>query len=126
MFTDIGFQIVNNFATKEEIESIANAVSKVTAHNNNSGSLRNVEALSEVIEQFTQSEKMVTLVKKYIGGTPSLLRAIYFNKTADKNWLVSWHQDKTTAVTDKIKFSTWTNWSERYFMHNRPVMYSIK
>lgn len=113
MFSENGFQIIQDFASKAEIDFIAGELSKIITSNNKAGSLRNVEALSEAVEQFSHSEKMMTLVKKHIGGTPSLLRAIYFNKTSDKNWLVSWHQDKTTAVTDKIQCSSWTNWSEK-------------
>ena len=34
-----------------------------------------------------------------------------FDKTPDKNWLVTWHQDKTISVSDKAKISGWGPWT---------------
>lgn len=49
--------------------------------------------------------------KKYLSGTPSLVRAILFNKTSKNNWLVAWHQDKTVAVSQKFGNRGWNSWS---------------
>jgi len=40
-----------------------------------------------------------------------LVRAIYFNKTAEKNWGVLWHQDKTIAVNQQLDIQGWGPWT---------------
>lgn len=41
----------------------------------------------------------------------SLVRAILFNKTANSNWYVTWHQDKTVAVSKQFDAPGWHAWS---------------
>ncbi|GEA10349.1 phytanoyl-CoA dioxygenase family protein [Alteromonas sp. KUL49] len=110
MFSENGYQIVENFATKEDIVNLRLAVSKLH-HSGRSGGVRNIEKKSQVINAFANSEKVLKLVASHIGGEPRLARAIYFNKTENQNWMVAWHQDKTTAVSKRIACAGWLNWS---------------
>ncbi|MFC3204601.1 phytanoyl-CoA dioxygenase family protein [Alteromonas oceani] len=110
MFTENGFESVNNFATTEEVLSLREAVSKLSQPSR-SGGVRNIERKSRFINSFANSERVLKLVASHIGGKPILARAIYFNKTPDQNWLVAWHQDKTTAVSKKITCTSWQNWT---------------
>ena len=36
---------------------------------------------------------------------------LYFNKNADRNWSVPWHQDKTIAVKQKAIATGYKNWT---------------
>ncbi len=49
--------------------------------------------------------------QEYLCGTPKFVRAILFNKTFNNNWLVTWHQDKTVAVSTKFERDGWGPWS---------------
>jgi hypothetical protein len=40
-----------------------------------------------------------------------LCRSILFDKTADSNWKVGWHQDVTLACPTRFEREGWTNWS---------------
>ncbi len=101
---------MTNFATRDEVIRLRDAVSKLSQPGR-SGGVRNIERKSKAISAFVNSEKVLKLVASHIGGKPILARAIYFNKTADQNWLVAWHQDKTTAVSKKLENSDWLNWT---------------
>ena len=39
------------------------------------------------------------------------VRAIYFDKSSDSNWLVPWHQDLTLAVSTRAEVSGFGPWS---------------
>lgn len=39
------------------------------------------------------------------------VRAILFDKTADNNWAVPWHQDRTIAVCERVDFPGFGPWS---------------
>lgn len=110
MFADYGFEKINNFADAAGLSSLKVAVSELPKANL-SGGVRGIERFSEILRSYTESSHILDLVKSYIGGQPLLASAIYFNKTPEQNWLVSWHQDKTTAVSDKIDCSDWSNWT---------------
>lgn len=122
MLTENGFESVTNFATKEEVLSLRDAVRKLPQPSL-SGGVRNIERKSKVINSFANSEKVLKLVASHIGGKPTLARAIYFNKTPNQNWLVAWHQDKTTAVSKKISCPSWLNWTVKDGVrHAQPPM----
>jgi ectoine hydroxylase-related dioxygenase (phytanoyl-CoA dioxygenase family) len=70
------------------------------------------------IHRITTSEKRIAPAKEYLSGTPNLVRAILFNKTLQNNWLVSWHQDKTIAVSDKLELAGWVPWSSKDNIHH--------
>ena len=44
-----------------------------------------------------------------VGSRP--VRAILFDKTADRNWSLGWHQDRTIAVRERIETSGFGPWT---------------
>jgi ectoine hydroxylase-related dioxygenase (phytanoyl-CoA dioxygenase family) len=42
---------------------------------------------------------------------PIFVRGIFFDKTADSNWKVPWHQDLTIAVREKVDAPGFSGWS---------------
>lgn len=50
-------------------------------------------------------------VAKRLGPEAKPVRALLFDKTADNNWGLAWHQDRTIAVRERIEvagFGPWT------------------
>lgn len=50
----------------------------------------------------TQPQKLRALAGNYLSSKPALVRAIYFDKSSENNWLVTWHQDRTVAETENL------------------------
>lgn len=48
-----------------------------------------------------------------IGNDLFLIKAIYFDKSPETNWYVTWHQDTTINVFDKIETDGFTGWSKK-------------
>jgi hypothetical protein len=51
------------------------------------------------------------LACEILGVTARPVRAVMFDKSADANWTVAWHQDRTIAVSRKVKAFGFDNWT---------------
>ncbi len=63
------------------------------------------------IAQLANSARLLDVVAPYLPGKPQLVRAIYFDKSPEVNWLVPWHQDLTIAVREKLDVPGYGPWS---------------
>ncbi|QIF03413.1 phytanoyl-CoA dioxygenase family protein [Roseimicrobium sp. ORNL1] len=65
------------------------------------------------VASLARSEKLLALVSPHLQGkhAPRPVRAIYFNKSPDSNWLVAWHQDLTICVQKKVDVAGFGPWS---------------
>jgi len=59
----------------------------------------------------SNSDRLIDLASSILGSKPEIVRVIYYDKTPDKNWLVTWHQDKTIALDSKEEIEGWGVWS---------------
>lgn len=41
------------------------------------------------------------------------MRTIYFDKTSQNNWYVTWHQDRTVAVSGQFSATGWGQWTKK-------------
>jgi len=105
-----GIRIERNFVSSAVLEAIHNEVSSCGTEYNRYG-IRNAEKKFASINALVRSERFINKAKSILGGVPDVVRVIFFDKTADKNWLVTWHQDKTIAVNAKADIAGWGPWS---------------
>lgn len=73
--------------------------------------IRNAEKKFNKIHNLVNSEAFILLATSILGSSPNIVRVIYFDKTPNKNWLVTWHQDKTVALNTKKEIEGWGPWS---------------
>jgi Phytanoyl-CoA dioxygenase (PhyH) len=66
-----------------------------------------------VVANLAHSDPVLAAVHPHLPGVPRAVRAIYFDKSPDSNWLVPWHQDLTIAVTRRIEHPGFGPWSEK-------------
>ena len=57
------------------------------------------------------SERLMDLVRSHLPAEPVPVRAIYFDKSPDANWLVPWHQDLTLALRKQVGVPGFGPWS---------------
>jgi hypothetical protein len=60
---------------------------------------------------FARSEKILDLLRPHLPAEPQPVRAIYFDKTAEANWKVAWHQDLTLALRERAEVPGFGPWS---------------
>ncbi len=62
--------------------------------------------------------RLASLMSEKLGAPSKAVRAIFFDKTLETNWLVPWHQDLTITVAEKHDMSGFGPWSVKDGAHH--------
>jgi ectoine hydroxylase-related dioxygenase (phytanoyl-CoA dioxygenase family) len=76
------------------------------------GGVRNLLELPD-ISSLAASPVLRALLDPTLGPQAVPVRAILFDKTPDANWKVTWHQDLTIAVKERVEIDGYGPWSEK-------------
>ncbi len=112
-----GYELIEGFLSLDQLEKI-NSEIKSVSFPARSGGIRNADKKYSSIGELSALESIIKKANLYLSGSASLVRAILFNKTLDNNWLVSWHQDRTVAVSKKFEKQGWGPWSIKDGIHH--------
>jgi len=112
-----GFDIIRSFLSGKQLALLIESTEKLKLKPR-AGGIREIDKLIPEIGDFSSSEYMISNISKYLSSKPIMVRAIYFDKNPESNWLVTWHQDKTITVTDKIEIDGWGPWSVKNNVHH--------
>jgi ectoine hydroxylase-related dioxygenase (phytanoyl-CoA dioxygenase family) len=115
-FEQDGFQIVPEVLTKSECDALVGELSALFEQQQSSvktriGGVRNLLRASEHVAELASSTRVTSLLTKLIGKAIFPVRAIFFDKTAEANWFVPWHQDLAIAVAKRIETQGLGSWS---------------
>jgi len=58
-------------------------------------------------------ERLLGAVRMAVGAGARPVRAILFDKSAETNWTLGWHQDTKIAVEERLDAPGFTAWSEK-------------
>lgn len=67
-----------------------------------------------VVSALARSSRLLDIVRPHLMSEPLPVRAIYFDKSAEANWLVSWHQDLTLALRARAELPGFGRWSTKH------------
>jgi ectoine hydroxylase-related dioxygenase (phytanoyl-CoA dioxygenase family) len=109
-FAEQGFAILPSVLRSDEVEDLLLALSGLRLEPLRGG-IRRIEQRLPQVATLAHSAPLRALAQAYLSGSPQLVRAIYFDKSPSNNWLVSWHQDKTVAVSARFAVEGWRAWS---------------
>lgn len=112
-----GYELIREFLSHDQLVSINSEIQSVVFPAK-AGGIRNAEKKFSSIRELASSEQLTAQAAKYLSGSASLVRAILFNKTKANNWLVTWHQDRTVAVSERFKKLEWGPWSLKDQVHH--------
>ena len=65
------------------------------------------------IGSLARSSKLLGLIRPHLPAEPLPVRTIYFDKSPETNWVVSWHQDLTLAVRTRADVPGFGPWSTK-------------
>jgi hypothetical protein len=123
--SDDGFVLVRGAIDAQAIERLRRVVDEMTnghEHNGRTYAARNLLAVPEIAE-LARSEGVAGLVRQGLAGMsgkrkdparqagPTAVRGLLFNKVAEANWAVPWHQDLTIAVRERREAPGFGPWS---------------
>ncbi|MCW8878838.1 MAG: phytanoyl-CoA dioxygenase family protein [Kangiellaceae bacterium] len=116
-FQQKGFELVDDFIDWKTANSIIEEVEPFLK-NIKGGGIRNADKKFSNISQLAYSDDLLNQASRYLSSKPNFVRAILFDKSHKNNWLVTWHQDKTIAVSDKFEAEGWGPWSFKDGVHH--------
>jgi ectoine hydroxylase-related dioxygenase (phytanoyl-CoA dioxygenase family) len=110
-FEDEGYAVVNSGLNSGALSELSDLLD--TSH----AGERNLLDVP-LIRQLVRSNAVRELVERVLGVSCFAVRGILFNKAANANWKVAWHQDCMIAVTERKEIRGWGPWSIKAGVHH--------
>ena len=108
--TEHGFAIRDDFVAYETIETLREELERAAGR---AFGLRDLMNVVPFTRTFANSATLMSLVEPVLGGGARVVRGIYFDKHKDANWKVTWHQDLTIAVRERVDVDGFRAWSSK-------------
>ncbi len=111
-----GFQIVKSAIDESTCDLLAAELTPIFEEQqislkNRIAGVRNLLQNCALVKEFAKSAKIISILREVVGSNYFPVRAIFFDKTSDSNWLVPWHQDLAIAVAARIETPGFSGWS---------------
>jgi ectoine hydroxylase-related dioxygenase (phytanoyl-CoA dioxygenase family) len=111
-----GFAIRENILSPSEITQLHMAIARIDEagalqRRKSIYAVRNLLDISPEIRDLANWTTIRELVEPILGAEGFPVRGILFDKVADANWKVPWHQDVTIAVLERIETEGFGPWS---------------
>jgi hypothetical protein len=114
-----GFLVFRHVLSANTVLHVIDALDKVqpSAAARRRGSdyfgLRDLLNLVPAVRELAELPPIRSIVESLSEDSSRVVRGIFFDKTADANWKVPWHQDLTIAVCEKKETPGFTGWSTK-------------
>jgi hypothetical protein len=107
---DDGFMVLPNVMGAADLERLSAGLASLMASDSSPG-IRDLAAKSMAVRMFISAPCIRELVMPVLGPHAVMVRSIFFNKNAEMNWQVAWHQDLSIAVRAKADVAGFGSWS---------------
>ncbi|HEY9777566.1 MAG TPA: phytanoyl-CoA dioxygenase family protein [Planktothrix sp.] len=113
IFDRDGFLLVPEAVAASTIEQLTDALEakRRTDARLAAPGLRHLLKRCKAVRNFAKSEPMLQLAQQALGSDAKPIKAILFDKTPAANWYVTWHQDLTIAVKERLEVAGFGPWS---------------
>lgn len=112
-----GIEILTGLPLREQLRAVADEVA-ASPESVGACGIRDAEKKFASLSRLLMEESVLAKPRDILHGEPRLVRAIFFDKTPDGNWLVTWHQDRTVAVDRRFEAPGWGPWSLKDGVHH--------
>ena len=125
-FSIAGFSVGRAFMSPEWLSRILHGIEQTALDIDVTG-IRHIDKKLKSVSDYLASVEFSNRTKEFLSPKHKLVRTILFNKTPGTNWYVTWHQDKTVAVSEKFDDPEWKNWSlKEDVLHVQPPLAVLK
>jgi hypothetical protein len=104
-----GYIIINDIYSDEEVETIIDLISNTPPVNETFRKTKDLFAIRQFIKEVPRvsrlifNRKLKALISDLFGADFFVTKSIYFDKPAQSNWFVAYHQDLTISVDQKTE-----------------------
>lgn len=118
-----GFAVIPHCFEIEEVQELAAALDHLDTANsirrgNQIYAIRNLLDVHPVVRELADSRKIRGLVEPVLGAHCFAVKATLFDKRAEANWKVPFHQDLSIAVQEKMDAEGFGPWSQKMGVPN--------
>jgi len=106
-----GFAIVDRVFGATEIDSITDAIRRAPLPRSRAGARHAMQL--PVVAELSHDVRLLGLAREVLGTEAVPYRATLFDKSADANWLVIWHQDTALPLLRQEDRAGWGPWSTK-------------
>jgi hypothetical protein len=111
-----GFSVVPRVFDFHELEHLKGELSPIARSDavrrrGETYAIRNLLEVCPAVRNLAESAQIRSLVSPILGDDAFPVRSLLFDKTAEANWLVPWHQDVTICVAEKRDVPGYGPWS---------------
>ena len=110
-FQQDGFTLVKGAIPQKDIQTLTEVVEQIKSESESAAGIRHLLTRSDFIRKFAKSSRLRNIAVNAVGKNARPVKAILFDKTPGSNWYVTWHQDVTIAVQERIESTGFGPWS---------------
>lgn len=105
-----GFSKTESIFSNEELQELINLI----GNTEKKYAIRQlIHKVPEIWNVIFKNEKFTQLYDDVCNDTFFLSKAIFFNKPSKSNWFVSYHQDLSISVKERIEIEGYTKWTNK-------------
>ena len=104
-----GFAIVPDVIASNEAEEALHELSATQLNRSRAGARHILR--QPCVERLANDPRVLNLAREILGDYAKPFRATLFDKSANSNWLVVWHQDTALPLREKREVACWGPWS---------------
>ena len=104
-----GFEIIPELFDRESMSSAIESLGKMPLRPGRAGA-RNALRV-ESVRDLAVDSRLIKIASSLLGGNAAPFRATFFDKSAEANWLVVWHQDTALPLRERRDAKGWGPWS---------------
>lgn len=108
-----GFALAKEAVSEHDLNALWDRLEPLRQSNTASAGLRHLLQRSESVRDFAYSDAVLQIAISVLHNTARPVRAILFDKTPESNWYVTWHQDVTISVKERIDVPGYGPWSTK-------------
>ncbi len=115
-----GYYLIQGVLNDEAVSTLKHELC-VFEHMPNHYGVRDLMNRVPYIKAMASSSPLTNIAKEILGNDARPVRSVFFDKTADANWNVAWHQDTSIALNSKHEVTGFGPWSEKQgIVHTEP------
>ncbi|NQY11803.1 MAG: phytanoyl-CoA dioxygenase family protein [Flavobacteriales bacterium] len=114
---EFGYSILDKIYSDSEIDQLLNCINDAEKEGSSFMKTNDLFAIRQLINVIPELKSILfnpnlkKLVADVAGENCFLTKAIYLDKPSDSNWFVSYHQDLSISVNDKLDLPNYKNWT---------------
>jgi len=115
-----GFTVIENVFSKNEVQQLVTLIENEDHSKDTFRRSSDLFAIRQVIKEVPAlyaiifNDNLKDIIFKLFGTDYFIVKSIYFDKPETSNWYVSYHQDLTISVCEKIDSEGFSNWTVKH------------